>query len=214
MCPHRSRMSPRYLTTEVSCNVCPEGNGSFRPLKSPVWVNGTVTTFCGLIAQSYHIAVVPFSTPPVEALRVCSGIFCRWLQFICLPLCITAILIEFSCEFLHSRGNRASPYGEPVATDPSRFGPANVAVIFLLPSIEQIYQQTVSPSPCHLTAFVMLSNEVLSKASSVYVITWCSAVSVVGRQIGIHLGDRAPKFCLWYACLPISPSFRAWRMID
>ena len=89
-----------------------------------------------------------------------------------------------------------SPYGEPVATDPSRFGPANVAVIFLLPSIEQKHQQTVSPSPCRLPTFVMLSNEVLSKASSIYVITCCSAVSVVGRQIGIHVGGVAPKCCL------------------
>ena len=71
---------------------------------------------------------------------------------------------------LHSRGSRASPYREPMATDPSRFGPANMAVIFLLPSIEQIHQQTMSPSPCCLAAFVMLSNEMLSKASSVYAV--------------------------------------------
>ena len=83
-----------------------------------------------------------------------------------------------------------------MATDPPRFGPANVAVIFLLPSIEQICQQIVSPSPCHLAAFVMLSNEVLSKTSSIYVMTCCSVVSVVGRQIGIHVGGVTPKICL------------------
>ena len=83
-----------------------------------------------------------------------------------------------------------------MATDPSSFGPANVAVIFLLPSIEQIHQQIVSPSPCRLATFVMLLNEVLLKASSIYVMTCCSAVSVVGRQIGVHVGGVAPKLCL------------------
>jgi len=83
-----------------------------------------------------------------------------------------------------------------VATDPFRFGPANVAVIFLLPSIEQIHQQIVSPSPCRLAAFVVLSNEVLPKTSSIYVMTCYSVVSVVGRQIDIHVGGVAPKLCL------------------
>jgi hypothetical protein len=42
-----------------------------------------------------------------------------------------------------------------------------VAVIFLLPSMEPIHRQGVSPSPCCLAAFVTISNEVLSKAPSI-----------------------------------------------
>ena len=40
-----SRKSLRYLTSEVSCNVCPQEVGSFRPLKSLFQVSGTIIIF-------------------------------------------------------------------------------------------------------------------------------------------------------------------------
>jgi hypothetical protein len=42
-------MSPIYLTSVVSCSVCPKRVGYFRLLKSLFLVNGTLTIFCGLI---------------------------------------------------------------------------------------------------------------------------------------------------------------------
>jgi hypothetical protein len=51
------------------------------------------------------------------------------------------------------------------ATDPSSFSPVSVAVIFLLPSMQPIHPYIVSPSPCHLAAFVM-SHEVPLEAPS------------------------------------------------
>ena len=40
-------------------------------------------------------------------------------------------------------------------------------MIFLPPSIEPIHRQIVSPNPSRLTVFVLLYNEVLSKAPSI-----------------------------------------------
>jgi hypothetical protein len=60
-----------------------------------------------------------------------------------------------------------------------------MAVIFLLPSMESILQQIMSPSPCCLAACIM-SNEVLSKAPSIF--------SIASREI--LLSFTASSMCV------------------
>ena len=108
----------------------------------------------------------------------------QWCKFIALTVCavysnchkcwvgphVTIIpesLYDFdSNQVSQLRGNRMSLCREHLASYPSRVPSVSVAVIFLPPSIELIHCQSVSPSPCHLAAFVM-SCEVLSDAPSI-----------------------------------------------
>jgi len=76
--------------------------------------------------------------------------------------------MNLSTSRLHSKGNRMPHCTQPLATDPSRFSAANTAVIFLPLSIEPVHWHIVAPCPCRLASFVMMSNEVLSKAPSIF----------------------------------------------
>jgi len=105
-----------------------------------------------------------------------------------------------------------------------------MTVIFLPPSMEPIHQQIVSPGPCCLAFFVMMSNEMLSKAPtisrkalsitslfstaySLSVITWCGVVSVnfLGwLAYDIDVGAVAAEAHPYYACAPIFSSYSEW----
>ena len=68
------------------------------------------------------------------------------------------------CEVVAAYAFR--PFIAPKRNDSSSVSPVSVTVIFLPPSMEPIHCYSVSPSPCHLAAFVM-SREALSEASSI-----------------------------------------------
>ena len=104
--------------------------------------------------------------------------------------------------------------GHLLATDPFRTSPASVALIFLPPSTDPVHKQIMSPSPYCLASSVMMSYEVLSKAPSLsrkapsvnfpvfhcflhmcdhVNAVWLQWTSLVSRQVGINVGDIAPK---------------------
>lgn len=114
--------------------------------------------------------------------------------------------------------------GHPPATDPP---PQFLLRLWLPLSMELIHQQIVSPSPCSLAACVMLSSEVLSaapgisrKAPSVthqlpcfQGALWFQWTSLVGRHIGIYVGDITAKFCTLICLFTYFPPFSTWRTI-
>jgi len=146
-CQFPSRINLRYLTLVVSCKVCPERVGSFRPLKSLLLVSGTIIIFCGLIDSwvlSHHCCTIVrasctssetvFRNFPQMRIAMSPAYPSAYHSFSLSPP------MSLSTTRLHIRSKRTSPCGQSVVTDPFRFSPVSVTGIFLPPKAHAVWQ--------------------------------------------------------------------------
>ena len=130
-----SKVSPRYLMSVISWNLCPERVGFFRPLKSLFLVNRTITISCGLLFSwvlehhccnilkaSWRSSWTAFQNFPVISILLPSEYSIVWQPF---SLCPS--VSSFTTK-LNSSGNKTPPCGQPLVTGPFRVSPTSVAV--------------------------------------------------------------------------------------
>lgn len=138
-----SKINSRYLTSVVSCDVCPERIGSCRPFKSVLcewychhllWIDRQQSLITPLLyhtqtfLQKFWDGVREFLTNEDS-------------NVICILQCITDILIKAPYELIHSLA--AQPPTPPMEDSPwpqipPRFFTESVAVIFLPSGMEPI----------------------------------------------------------------------------
>jgi hypothetical protein len=108
-----SIMRPSYLTSVVSCSVCPERVGYFRLLRSLFLINGTITVFCGLIdrwvlSQHCCTALKALCRSSETVFRNLLMLMSRAMSFASPTVCQSFPLspVSLSTTRLHSRGAR------------------------------------------------------------------------------------------------------------
>ena len=137
----------------------------------PLWIVLSPSLVDWYTTESDHTTVVPYSKPPLEVL---SGLVFREFltsednNVICIPQCVTDILIE-SYEVIHNQAPCPPPPLWRIAHG-HRCPPDFLLKAWLWFLCLLAWNQSndiVFPSPCCLAVFVMMSSQVLSRAPSV-----------------------------------------------